>query len=100
MVTCRLTTIDISLHRCDVSYSEKYEAMEDQFITIAKDGDKAGVTYKMNSMDKDLLDTFMLASNNANMFGKTNVDKNGRPTIFDPEDGQPKRLMPGQLWAA
>lgn len=79
----------ISLHRCDVSYSEKYEAMEDQFITIAKDGDKAGVTYKMNSMDKDLLDTFMLASNNANMFGKTNVDKNGRPTIFDPEDGQP-----------
>lgn len=90
----------ISLHRCDVSYSEKYEAMEDQFITIAKDGDKAGVTYKMNSMDKDLLDTFMLASNNANMFGKTNVDKNGRPTIFDPEDGQPKRLMPGQLWAA
>lgn len=63
--------------------------MEDQFITIAKDGDKNGVTYKMNSMDKDLLDTFMLASNNANMFGKSNVDKNGRPTIFDPEDGQP-----------
>lgn len=78
----------ISLHRCDVSYSAKYRAMEDQFITIAKDNDKDGVSYKMNPAEKDCLDTFMLSRNNSLLWGKSNVDKNGKAKIFD-EDGQP-----------
>ena len=79
----------ISLHRCDVSASAKYRAMEDQFITIGKGDGKDSVTYKMNPMEKDLLDTFMLSRNNALMFGKTNVDANGRCKISDPETGEP-----------
>lgn len=79
----------ISMHRCDVSYSAKYAAMEDQFITIGKGDGKDDVTYKMNPAAKDCLDTFMLARNNSLLWGKTNVDKYGKAKIFDPETGQP-----------
>lgn len=79
----------ISLHRADVNYSAKYAAMEDQFITIGKGDGKDSVTYKMNPAAKDCLDTFMLSRNNALLWGKSNVDKNGRAKIYDPETGQP-----------
>lgn len=64
--------------------------MEDQFITIGKGNGKDDITYKMNPAAKDLLDNFMLARNNALLWGKCNVDKNGKAKIFD-EDGQPKQ---------
>lgn len=75
--------------------------MEDQFITIGKGDGKDSVTYKMNPMEKDLLDTFMLARNNALMFGKTNVDANGRCKISDPETGEAKHIATSpQSWPA
>jgi hypothetical protein len=78
----------ISTHRVDVSFSSKYAAMEDIFITIGKGNGKDDVTYKMNPAEKDLLDTFMLARNNSLLWGKCNVDKHGKAKIYD-EDGQP-----------
>ena len=99
MVTCRLTIIDIATHRADVSYSAKYRAMEDVFIQIGKGSDLDPV-YKMNAAEKDCLDSFMSGRAGALLAGKTNVDKNGKPKIYDPETGQPKRLLPQQLWAA
>lgn len=78
----------ISTHRADVSYSAKYRGMEDVFIQIGK-GDKDDPVYKMNPAEKDCLDSFMAARANALLWGKTNVDKHGKPKIFDPETGRP-----------
>lgn len=78
----------IATHRADVSYSAKYRAMEDVFIQIGKGSDLDPV-YKMNAAEKDCLDSFMAARANALLAGKTNVDKNGKPKIYDPETGQP-----------
>ena len=77
----------IATHRADVDMSAQYRAMEDIFINIAK-GDKE-VTYQMNSAEKDCLDSFMEARNNALLWGKSNLDKNFKPTAFDPETGRP-----------
>lgn len=78
----------IATHRADASYSAKYKAMEDQFIQIGK-GEKDDPVYKLNPVQKDCLDTFMLARNNSLVWGKTNVDKYGKSKITDPETGQP-----------
>ncbi len=78
----------ISTHRADVSYSAKYKSMEDIFIQIGKGG-KDDPWYKMNPAEKDCLDSFMLARNNSLLWGKSNVDKHGKPKIFDQETGQP-----------
>ena len=79
--------ISIATHRADVDMSAQYRAAEDVFINIAK-GDKE-VTYQMNSAEKDCLDSFMEARNNALLWGKSNLDKNFKPTAFDPETGRP-----------
>ena len=74
----------ISTHRADVSWSAKYAAMEDVFIQIGK-GQQDDPVYKLNPAQKDCLDTLL--------WGKTNVDKFGKPKIFDPETQQPKEIM-------
>lgn len=79
--------ISIATHRADVDMSAQYRAAEDVFINIAK-GDKE-VTYQMNSAEKDCLDSFMEARNNALLWGKSNLDKNFKPTAFDAETGRP-----------
>ena len=78
----------IATHRADVDYTAKYKGMEDVFIQIGKGTDSDPV-YKMNAAEKDCLDSFMLARANALLWGKTNMDKNGKPKIFDPETGEP-----------
>ena len=78
----------IATHRADVDYTAKYRAMEDVFIQIGK-GTESDPVYKMNAAEKDCLDNFMAARANALLWGKTNVDKNGKPKIFDPETGEP-----------
>lgn len=62
--------------------------MEDVFIQIGK-GQQDDPVYKLNPAQKDCLDTYMFARNNALLWGKTNVDKFGKPKIFDPETQQP-----------
>lgn len=65
--------------------------MEDTFIQIGK-GDKDDPVYKMNSAEKDCLDSFMQARNGAMLWGKSNMDKNGKPKIYDDETGRPEEL--------
>lgn len=70
----------ISTHRCDVDMSAMYNALEDVFIQIGKGKDDDPV-YKLNTAEKDCLDSFMEARNNALLYGKTDVDITGKPKI-------------------
>ncbi len=78
----------IATHRADVSMSAQYNPMEQVFITIGK-GEKDDPVYAMNTAQKDCLDTFMMARNNGLLWGKTNMNLDGKPKIFDPETGRP-----------
>ena len=76
----------IGTTRCDIDYSAKYAALEDQFINIAtKDKD---FTYKLTGAEKVCLDSYMAARNNKLLFSKGNFDVNGKTTISD-EIGRP-----------
>lgn len=81
----------ITEHRNDISYSARYAQMEDQFIKIAQ-GDGAGELkekiFKLNKMEKDLLENFQTVKNNHLLWGKTTMDKNGKSTVLT-EDGRP-----------
>lgn len=77
----------IATHRCDVDMSAMYKPLEDVFIQIGK-GEKNDPVYKMNTAEKDCLDSFMEARNNALLWGKSNMDETGKPKIYD-EDGRP-----------
>ena len=65
--------------------------MEDQFIRISQ-GDGVGELkekiFKLNKMEKDLLENFQTAKNNHLLWGKTTMDKNGKSTVLT-EDGRP-----------
>lgn len=61
--------------------------MEDVFIQIGK-GQQDDPIYVMNTAEKDCLDSFMAARNNALVWGKSNIDESGKPTIFDAETGR------------
>lgn len=63
--------------------------METTFIGISKGDDKNPQYYQMNAAEKDCLDSYMEARNNALLWGKTNLDKNMKPTAYDPETGRP-----------
>jgi len=78
----------IGTHRADASMSAQYNAMEDVFIQIGK-GQQDDPIYRLNTAEKDCLDSFMEARNNACLWGKTNMDVYGKPKIFDPETGRP-----------
>ena len=77
--------------RVDVSMSSRYDALEDQFIKIAK-GDGAGSMkeklFKLNKVEKDLLDSYATAKNNASLLGKTTMDANGKCFVMN-DKGQP-----------
>lgn len=77
----------ISTHRNDIDYSAQYAAMEDVFISIGNDS-KGDVTYRLDPAEKVLLDCFMEDRNNKLLWGKSNVDDTGKPTIYD-EHGRP-----------
>lgn len=81
----------ITEHRNDISYSSRYAQMEDQFIKISK-GDGTGELksqiFKLNKMERDLLDSFQFVKNNHLLWGKTTMDVNGKATVTT-EDGRP-----------
>lgn len=81
----------ITEHRNDISYSARYAQMEDQFIKIAQ-GDGTGEMkekiFKLNKMEKDLLDNFQTVKNNALLWQKTTMDANGKSTVLT-QDGRP-----------
>ena len=82
----------IATHRNDASYSAQYAALEDVYLKIAenKNGQETGsVIYRMDSLEKNLLENFLTARNNALLFGKSNIGPDGKPTIVNPEDNRP-----------
>lgn len=90
----------ITTHRVDVSYSALFAAMEDQFISIAEGKDNSSLKetlYKMNKKEKELLNSFLEVRNNGLLFNKTNVDKNGKSTIVDPDTGRPIYIGDGVI---
>jgi hypothetical protein len=82
----------ITTHRVDDSYSAQYAAFEDKFISIGEGKGQGNLTetiYRMDKLEKNLLDNFLYVRNNGLLFNKTNVDVNGKPTISDPDTGRP-----------
>lgn len=82
----------ITTHRVDDSYSAQYGAFEDKFISIGEGKGQGNLTetiYRMDKIEKNLLDNFLYVRNNGLLFNKTNVDVNGKPTISDPDTGRP-----------
>lgn len=82
----------ISTHRVDDTYSALYKAMENVFISIGKgegNGKMSETIYKMDTVEKNLLQNFLYVRNNGLLFNKCNVDKNGKATISDPDTGRP-----------
>ena len=84
---CEKMRTYIATHRCDIDMSAMYKPMEDVFIQIGKGNDDDPV-YKMNTAEKECLDSYMEARNNALLWGKSNMDASGKPKIYD-EDGRP-----------
>lgn len=82
----------ITTHRVDDTYTALYKPMESTFISIGKgegNGNVQETIYKMDTVEKNLLQNFLEVRNNGLLFNRTNVDKNGKPTISDPDTGRP-----------
>ena len=82
----------ITEHRVDISFSSRYAQMEDQFIKISSGEDTGAMKeklFKLNKMEKDLYNSFETVKNNAMLWQKTTMDKNGKSTVLT-EDGRPK----------
>ena len=91
----------IQAHRFDASFSAQYAAMEDVFVKIAEGKDQGSLTetiYKMNKVEKDLLNTFLEGRNNALLFSKGNVNpQTEKPTIVDPDTNRPVYISDGLI---
>jgi len=82
----------ITLHRVDDKFSALYANLEDVFVKVAGNDSKGDIKekmYKMTTVEQSLLENFMHVKNTGLLFNKCNVDKNGKPTSFDPDTGQP-----------
>ena len=81
----------ITEHRVDGTMSSRYDALEDQFIRIAK-GETSGKPeeklFKLSPLEKDVYENFKVAKNNALLWQKTTMDPNGKAMLHTP-DGRP-----------
>lgn len=70
-------------HRCDINYSSRYAAMEDKFLKLAnvKDKEVDEAYFKLNPMEKDVLDGIKYVKNEHLLWGKTTMDANGKSTV-------------------
>ena len=78
----------ISTHRCDVDYSAMYKPMEDVFIQIGKGDSNNDPVYRLPKCEKVLVESFLAVREGKQAWGKSNVDKDGKPTLFEPETGR------------
>ena len=53
--------------------------------------------YKMDTVQKNLLNTFLEGRNNALLFSKGNIDENGKATIVDPQTNRPIYINDGLI---
>jgi hypothetical protein len=82
----------ITTHRVDDTYTALYGALENTFVSIGKsegNGKMKETIYKMDTVQKNLLRNFLTVRNDGLLFNRTNVDKNGKATISDPDTGRP-----------
>ena len=91
----------IQTHRFDASYSAQYAALEDVFVKVAEgkgQGDMTETIYKMDKVQKNLLETFLVGRNQSLLFSKGNVDPNTeKPTIVDPDTNRPIYISDGLI---
>lgn len=82
----------MTMFRNDASYSEQYKLFENSFIKIAKgegQGDLKETIYKMDPIEKKLLDSFMLSRGQGLLFNKCNINPaTGKCLIKDPDTGR------------
>ena len=90
----------IQTHRFDASYSERYAALENVFIKVAEGKDQGSLTetiYRMDTVQMNLLETFLTGRNNALMFSKGNIGEDGKSTIVDPDTNRPIYISDGLI---
>ena len=91
----------IQTHRFDASYSALYAALENVFIKIGEGKNQGELTetiYKMDTVQKNLLETFLTGRNNSLLFSKGNVNPlDEKPTIVDPDTNRPIYISDGLI---
>lgn len=75
----------IATHRCDVDMSAMYKPLEDVFIQIGqgKDGGKDDPVFVLKKAEEQCIENFLEARDMALVWGKANIDSNGKPKIYD-----------------
>lgn len=66
--------------RCDLEYSARYLALEDNFVKVSQEkdnGSRSSYLFKMPHRNKILQDSYMQAVNNMGMWAKSTMDENG-----------------------
>ena len=66
----------MSRHRASETYSADYKIREQVYLEVAKKDKKE--YYKLNQIEVDVMNTFMLSKNNSCIFSQTNFDVNGK----------------------
>ena len=82
----------ITEYRVDISYSSRFEALEDTYIRIAKGENEGGqkeAIFKMPKMAQQLLENFMTVRNAGLLLQKTTMDQNGKCSVMDPNTNRP-----------
>jgi hypothetical protein len=91
----------ITTHRFDASYSAEYAALEDVFVKISEGKDQGSLTetiYRMDKVQKNLMDTFLVGRNQSMLFSKGNVNPlTEKPTIVDPDTNRPIYISDGVI---
>ena len=65
-----------------------YKPMEDVFIQIGKGDSNNDPVYRLPKCEKVLVESFLAVREGKQAWGKSNVDKDGKPTLFEPETGR------------
>lgn len=81
----------IATHRNDVDLSAMYKPLEDVFIQIGegKDGGKDDPVFTLKKAEEQVIENYLEARDMALVWGKANVDKDGKPKIYEAETGRP-----------
>lgn len=68
-----------------------YKPLEDVFIQIGsgKDGGKDDPVFTLKKAEEQVIENYLEARDMALVWGKSNVDKDGKPKIYESETGRP-----------
>lgn len=79
----------IATHRNDIDLSAMYKPLEDVFIQIGsgKDGGKDDPVFTLKKAEEQVIENYLEARDMALVWGKSNVDKDGKPKIYESETG-------------